>query len=98
MYSVVSRAMSPGMNSDNTLSDGSTPTATPIAAPAQKPKVVIDDFVRYLLSNSPHTPCALIANVYDEIVTQDKRFQIALEVVLPCLASRNPVSYNILSV
>lgn len=50
------------------------------------PGVVIDDFIRYLITRSPQTPCEAIASVYQEIVPNEKHFQIALDVLLPILS------------
>jgi hypothetical protein len=62
-----------------------------LGGPRSNPGVVIDDFVRYLVSHSPKTPCEAIANVYQEIVPSDKRFQVALDVLLPILSTGTEV-------
>lgn len=62
-------------------------TLPPLAGPRSNPTIVIDDFVRYLITRSPQTPCEAIAKVYQEIVPNEKRFQIALDVLLPTLSS-----------
>jgi len=65
----------------------SSGTPPQIARPRSNPSVPVDDFVRYLISRSPQTPCEAIARVYQEIVPNERRFQIALDVLLPFLSS-----------
>ena len=64
----------------------------PLARPRSNPTVAIDDFVRYLITRSPQTPCESIAKVYQEIVPNERRFQIALDVLLPILSAGPDVS------